>query len=161
MAKLIRLVDNILAIVALISLFFLIVSPIALAIEDSYGSDIFYDDIEDNYVKDLSDSPLYSIHGDYKSALSPDPYPGFHTEVKKCLLEISDDCGVIIFNRIFDSGKYSDVEECCGQLLTLGKKCHHAIVESTIASPEMKGVNKTEVWENSDKLWKECASVSL
>uniref|UniRef100_A0A0V0GTV0 Putative ovule protein n=1 Tax=Solanum chacoense TaxID=4108 RepID=A0A0V0GTV0_SOLCH len=157
MTRLIRLVDDILAIVALISLFFLIVTPIGLAIEDSYGLDI-YDDIND-YAKDLLNSPLYS-NPDYKPTLSPESHPEFHVEVKECLQNISDDCGVIIFNKIFDNGKYTDVDECCGQLLTLGKKCHHTIIESTIDSPEMKGVNKTAVWINSDNLWKKCSFVS-
>ncbi|KAK4718348.1 hypothetical protein R3W88_016686 [Solanum pinnatisectum] len=154
MTKLIRLVDDVLAIVALISLFFLIVTPIGLAMEDSYGSDIY-----DDYAKDLLNSPLYS-NPDYKPTLSPESHPEFHVEVKECLQNISDDCGVIIFNKIFDNGKYTDVDECCGQLLTLGKKCHHTIMESTIDSPEMKGVNKTAVWINSDNLWKKCAFVS-
>lgn len=151
-----RLVDE--DVVAIISLFFLVVTPIGVAMEEySYGSDI-YDDIMDDYFKD---SPLYSIPDtDYKPTLSPEAQPGFEVQVKECLEMISDDCGVIIFNKIFDSGKYTDVAAaCCGQLMTLGKECHHTIIQSTINTPDMKGVNKTEVWINSDNLWNQCASL--
>nr|XP_009757807.1 PREDICTED: uncharacterized protein LOC104210577 [Nicotiana sylvestris] len=161
MAKLVRLV-----VIAAVSMF-LLVTPIALAIEEDLDNDvdlletdvIGYDQSESNYDEESYDSSLYSVPGpNNKQTLAPEPYPGFHTQVGECLEKISDDCGVIIFNRIFDSGKYSDVEECCGQLLILGRKCHNIIVESTLDSPELKGVNKTEVWENSDKLWKECGA---
>ncbi|KAK4345427.1 hypothetical protein RND71_035603 [Anisodus tanguticus] len=155
MTKLMRLVDVVVAIIALISLFFLIVIPIALAIEDS---EVFIDDIDGNYDEDLTDSSIYLIPDDYKPTLSPEPHPGFHIEVEKCLQKISDDCGWIIFNRIIGNGKYSDLEGCCGQLLTSGRKCHNTILESTLASPEMKGANKTMIWENSDQLWKECGA---
>nr|XP_016491422.1 PREDICTED: uncharacterized protein LOC107811081 [Nicotiana tabacum] len=164
MAKLMRLVA-----IAAVSMF-LLVTPIALAIEEDFGNDvdlldadvidnIDYDQSESNYDEESYDFSLYSVSDhNNKQTLAPEPYPGFHTQVGECLEKISDDCGVIIFNRIFDSGKYSDVEECCGQLLTLGRKCHNIIVESTLDSPELKGVNKIEVWENSDKLWKECGA---
>ncbi|XP_019234108.1 PREDICTED: uncharacterized protein LOC109214626 [Nicotiana attenuata] len=154
--------------VAIVAVFmFLLVTPIALAIEEDFNNDIDlldtyvidYDQSESNYDEESYDSSLYSVpNHSNKQTLAPEPYPGFHTQVGECLEKISDDCGVIIFNRIFDSGKYSDVEECCSQLLTLGRKCHNIIVESTLDSPELKGVNKTDVWENSDKLWKECGA---
>ncbi|XP_059298289.1 uncharacterized protein LOC132050992 [Lycium ferocissimum] len=158
MAKLMRLVDDVIAFVTLLSLFLLIVTPIALGIEDSYDSDVFLDDIEGNYNEDLYDSSLYSIPDDSKPALSPEPYPGFQIEVEKCLEKISDDCGWIIFSRIVGSGYDVDLDGCCSQLLTLGRKCHNTILESTLANPEMKGANKTLMWENSDQLWKECAA---
>ncbi|XP_009595007.1 uncharacterized protein [Nicotiana tomentosiformis] len=161
MTKLMRLVA-----IAAVSMF-LLVTPIALAIEEEFGNGvdlsdtdvIDYDQSKSNYDEESYDSSLYSVPGhNNKQALAPESYPGFHTQVGECLEKISDDCGVIIFNMIFDSGKYSNVEECCGQLLTLGRKCHNIIVESTLDSPELKGVNKTEVWGNSDNLWKECGA---
>lgn len=146
-------------ILGIVALFFLIVAPIGLGLEDSYDPEI-YEDMVEEYGKDLLESPLYTIPDDYGPTSSPEPHPEFQVQVKDCLEKISDDCGVIIFNKIFDSGKYTDVQQCCPQLLKLGKKCHNAIIQSTIGSPEMKGLNQTQVWINNDNLWNECHSGS-
>ncbi|KAK4707841.1 hypothetical protein R3W88_028766 [Solanum pinnatisectum] len=130
----------------------MVITPITLAIREE---DYYYNRNHGENL-DLYDSSLYyNEYYNHKEASAPEPYPG---QVEECLQNISDDCGIIIFNRILDSGKYSDVEECCPQLLALGIKCHNVIMESTLLSPEMKGVNTTEIWKNSDKLWEECTS---
>ncbi|XP_015166708.1 uncharacterized protein [Solanum tuberosum] len=155
MAIILMRVIEIVAIAMVISLF----TPITLAIrEEDYYNRNHGENLDD---LDLYDSSLYytfpNEYYNHNEASAPEPYPG---QVEECLQNISDDCGIIIFNRILDSGKYSDVEECCAQLLALGIKCHNAIMESTLLSPEMKGVNTTEIWKNSDKLWEECTSIS-
>ncbi|KAM3360443.1 protein DOWN-REGULATED IN DIF1 11-like [Capsicum galapagoense] len=111
---------------------------------DAYGSSLYYS--------------IPDEHRNHEEAFAPAPYA---EQVEECLDNISDDCGAMIFNRIMDNGKYTNVEDCCCfQLLTLGRKCHNAIIESTLARHEMKGVNAAEIWKNSDKLWEECESIS-
>ncbi|CAN4114936.1 unnamed protein product [Withania somnifera] len=157
--KLMRVIDITTIAVVVISL----LSPITLAIEgeednfDNYfNPDYPYDsssvsDNDDNYKGSLAPKLYYPVTGDDDDD---------DDKVEECLQNISDDCGVIIFNWIMDSGKHGDVEkECCNQLLTLGIKCHNAIMESTLDN--MKGVNKTLIWKNSDKLWNECASINF
>lgn len=139
-----------------IALLISLLTPIALAIQEEE----FYNPDHGGDFNSYDSSLYYTFPNEYyrdRESSAPEPYP---EQVEECLQNISDDCGIIIFNKIMDNGKYSDVGECCTQLITLGIKCHNAIMESTLLSPEMKGVNITQIWKNSDKLWEECNSIS-
>ena len=62
-------------------------------------------------------------------------------------------CGEEIFKSIFQTGTVTD--ECCGELVAMGKVCHDAFVQANLKNPDL---DKSAIVIKSKQIWNTCAS---
>ena len=74
-------------------------------------------------------------------------------EANNCKSKIHWQCGKEIFKSIFQAGTVTD--ECCGELVTMGKVCHDALLQGNLKNPN---VNKSAIVTKGEQIWNTCAS---
>ncbi|CAL0333759.1 unnamed protein product [Lupinus luteus] len=74
-----------------------------------------------------------------------------------CAAEFGHECGEQVYDKLFLPNQTSILTlNCCYKLVQMGYPCHNRLTLSTLASPEHKRNNWTEILTNSDKLYNKC-----
>lgn len=77
--------------------------------------------------------------------------------VTVCERRFTIKCGIEIGNSIFDGGEVSD--NCCRDVVALGKLCHDIIVNKTLAVYH-PSANKAQALAKSEQVWNECVAIN-
>ncbi|KAL4347331.1 hypothetical protein GQ457_17G012280 [Hibiscus cannabinus] len=74
-----------------------------------------------------------------------------------CEFKMDLSCVSEVFDSIFKTGSVTN--KCCGELLVLGKKCHHALVK-TLENPIFKSLDRKTIMHKSITTWSKCHELS-
>ncbi|KAL4346689.1 hypothetical protein GQ457_17G012170 [Hibiscus cannabinus] len=75
-----------------------------------------------------------------------------------CEFKMDLSCVSEVFDSIFKTGNVTN--KCCGELLVLGKKCHHALVKRTLENPIFKSLDRKTIMHKSITTWSKCHELS-
>ncbi|XP_019451898.1 PREDICTED: uncharacterized protein LOC109353997 [Lupinus angustifolius] len=76
---------------------------------------------------------------------------------QQCAEELGHEYGEQVYDKLFLPNQTSILTlNCCYKLVQLGYPCHNRLTLSTLASPEHKTNNWTEILTESDKLYNKC-----
>ncbi|KAL6531188.1 hypothetical protein OROHE_014257 [Orobanche hederae] len=93
-------------------------------------------------------------------ALPPEPYPGFYGLVEGCMQKISGQCGQEIFRGIFEiDGDEVISDDCCGELVAMGRRCHRKILKATMMLPEVSKKDRKKIKMRDANIWNHCIAI--
>ncbi|KAL4290946.1 hypothetical protein GQ457_14G000850 [Hibiscus cannabinus] len=75
-----------------------------------------------------------------------------------CEAKMDMPCVSEVFDSIFKTGSITN--KCCGELLVLGKKCHHALVKRTLENHVFKNLDRKKIMHKSITTWDNCLKLS-
>ncbi|EOY09207.1 Uncharacterized protein TCM_024608 [Theobroma cacao] len=91
----------------------------------------------------------------FQLTIPPEPEPGFYQFLEECTKKMSQKCGQNVVGSIFGDTVTSD--ECCQELVRMGKTCHDDMVKFFVSLPELK-LNASDVYAEGEQVWNDCVS---
>ncbi|KAJ9678674.1 hypothetical protein PVL29_020762 [Vitis rotundifolia] len=82
--------------------------------------------------------------------------PALRRYLFQCLKKEGEECSLLFFARIFIGEKNEIPTSCCQDLVQMGDKCHTAITNAVISTPEFSD-NATLFRTRSDETWTTCS----
>ncbi|KAH7860247.1 hypothetical protein Vadar_011154 [Vaccinium darrowii] len=128
----------------------------ALAVHPAFADD---DDDDDS----KKDAPAPSPFGDISPAISADL--NYITHIPPAERKILEDCSNRMTRKCGDEAvsgmllKSNMSDECCTQLVRMGRKCHRHLTRLLIQYPDFRQ-NSGVIKETSDKVWSGCEDVA-
>ncbi|KAI6669146.1 hypothetical protein NL676_004031 [Syzygium grande] len=85
------------------------------------------------------------------------PAPGYDSSIEPCLKNMTEECGIEIFQNIFHKGP-EVTDACCGVLLKFGHPCHSELIEIVLSTGKF-APRESEILKKSTATWKRCRSI--
>ncbi|XP_030473020.1 protein DOWN-REGULATED IN DIF1 11-like [Syzygium oleosum] len=86
-----------------------------------------------------------------------EPAPGYDSSIEPCLKNMTEECGIEVFQNIFHKGP-EITDSCCGVLLKFGHPCHSELIEIVLSTGKF-ATREAEILQKSTAAWKRCRSI--
>lgn len=101
------------------------------------------------------------VLGIARSTVNDAPAPSPDSQLihvrEECAHKLSSSCGDSIFHYVFGAAVGEVVtNECCEQLLRMGRHCHTILTSATIDMLHESGKRKEQIISRNNEIWKLC-----
>ncbi|KAI3426700.1 Tr-type G domain-containing protein [Psidium guajava] len=87
----------------------------------------------------------------------PQPAPGYDSSLELCIKNMTEECGIEIFQNIVHKGP-EITDSCCGVLLKFGHPCHSELILAVLSTGKFAS-REVEILQKSTAAWKRCRSI--
>ncbi|XP_039159318.1 protein DOWN-REGULATED IN DIF1 11-like [Eucalyptus grandis] len=87
----------------------------------------------------------------------PQPAPGYDDSLELCIKNMTEECGIEIFQNIVHKGP-PITDACCSVLLKFGHPCHSELILAVLSTGKF-APHEAEILQKSAAAWKRCRSI--